>query len=257
MSFLTELRILLIDARIALRDVPGFDDDPLRPRLEQAIRDISEYVMPPPAASTKTTAQQVALAWQTASRVLKLSHPPLYDELAAKVMALLDERELVEPVTELLQLDAQVKKLDAQVKKLEAGQKSFQSRLSELTKESGDVQQRLDQLYQVLEAAVPQPLAADDPQALALKRVEALAAGGGKKALAGKAPAVPVEGPVPTRAILDAVAAGARPFSREQREWCVAECLALTGWQFTPIELIERGDPWLAQQLLAAPNVPD
>jgi hypothetical protein len=250
MSFLTELRILLIDARIALRDVPGFDDDPLRPRLEQAIRDISEYVLPPPAANTKTTAQQVALAWQTASRVLKLSHPPLYDELAAKVMALLDERELVEPVTELLQLDAQVKKL-------EAGQKSLQSRLLELTKKSGDVQQRLDQLYQVLEAAVPQSLAADDPQALALKRVEALAAGGGKKARAGKAQAVPVEGPVPTRAILDAVAAGARPFSREQREWCVAECLALTGWQFTPIELIERGDPWLAQQLLAAPNVPD
>jgi hypothetical protein len=250
MSFLTELRILLIDARIALRDVPGFDDDPLRPRLEQAIRDISEYVLPPPAANTKTTAQQVALAWQTASRVLKLSHPPLYDELAAKVMALLDERELVEPVTELLQLDAQVKKL-------EAGQKSLQSRLLELTKKSGDVQQRLDQLYQVLEAAVPQSLAADDPQALALKRVEALAAGGGKKARAGKAQAVPVEGPVPTRAILDAVAGGARPFSREQREWCVAECLALTGWQFTPIELIERGDPWLAQQLLAAPNVPD
>lgn len=250
MSFLTELRILLIDARIALRDVPGFDDDPLRPRLEQAIRGISEYVMPPPAASTKTTAYQVALAWQTASRALKLSHPPLYDELAAKVMALLDERELVEPVTELLQLDAQVKKL-------EAGQKSFQSRLSELTKKSGDVQQRLDQLYQVLDAAVPQTLSADDRQALALKRVEALAAGGGKKARAGKAPAVPVEGPVPTRAILDAVATGARPFSREQREWCVAECLALTGWQFTPIELIERGDPWLAQQLLAAPNVPD
>lgn len=250
MSFLTELRILLIDARIALRDVPGFDDDPLRPRLEKAIRDISEYVMPPPAASTKTTAQQVALAWQTASRGLKLSHPPLYDELSTKVMSMLDERELVEPVTELLQLDAQVKKL-------EAGQKSFQARLSELTKKSGDTQQRLDQLYQALGEAVPQTIAADDPQALALKRVAALAAGGGKKGVAGKTPAAPVEGPVPTRAVLEAVAGSTRPFSREQREWCVAECLALTGWQFTPIELIERGDPWLAQQILAAPNVPE
>jgi hypothetical protein len=252
MSFLNELRILLIDARIALRDVPGFDDDPLRPRLEQAIRDISEYVMPPPAASTKTTAQQVALAWQTASRALKLSHPPLYDELAAKVMGLLNERELVEPVTELLQLDAQVKKL-------EAGQKSFQSRLAELSKKSGEAQQRLEQLYQALATAVPQPIPEPEPQALALKRLELLLAQGPRPSAAGgrAAPAAaPVEGPVPSRAVLEAVVAGGRAFSREQREWCVAECLALTGWQFTPIELIERGDPWMAQQILAAPNAP-
>jgi hypothetical protein len=253
MSFLNELRILLIDARIALRDVPGFDDDPLRPRLEQAIRDISEYVMPPPAASTKTTAQQVALAWQTVSRALKLSHPPLYDELAAKVMGLLNERELVEPVTELLQLDAQVKKL-------EAGQKSFQSRLAELTRKSGEAQQRLEQLYQALATAVPQPIPEPEPQALALKRLELLLAQGPRPGAAGSrgaaAPAAPVEGPVPTRSGLEAVVANARPLSREQREWCVAECLALTGWQFTPIELIERGDAWLAQQILASPNPP-
>lgn len=252
MSFLNELRILLIDARIALRDVPGFDDDPLRPRLEQAIRDISEYVMPPPAASTKTTAQQVALAWQTASRALKLSHPPLYDELAAKVMGLLNERELVEPVTELLQLEAQVKKL-------EAGQKSFQSRLAELSKKSGEAQQRLEQLYQALASAVPQPIPEPEPQALALKRLELLLAQGPRPAAAGgraAAAAAPVEGPVPSRAVLEAVVAGGRGFSREQREWCVAECLALTGWQFTPIELIERGDAYLAQTLLAAPNCP-
>jgi hypothetical protein len=250
MSFLVTLRSLLIDLRFALRNaLPAFDDDPLRARLDQAIREVSEFVMPPPAANTKTTAQQVALAWQTATRGLKLSHPELYDELGRKVMVLLDERELVEPVTELLQLEAQVKKL-------EAGGKSFQQRLSEMSKKAGEAQQRLEQLYQALAAAVPQPLPGAEPQALALQRLEALAAGKRAGPGAARAPAAPVEGPVPDRAVLDAVAANARPFSREQREWCVAECLALTGWQFTPIELIERGDPWMAQQILASPNAP-
>ena len=146
MSFLNELRILLIDARIALRETRADEDeDPLWTRLEKAIRDISTYVLPPPAANTKTTAQQVALAWQTVCRGVKLTHPELYDELAGKVMRLLDEKELVEPVTELLQLEAQVKKL-------EAGQKAFETRMAELGGKAGDAQARLDQL-----ALVEQP----------------------------------------------------------------------------------------------------
>jgi hypothetical protein len=255
MSFLNELRILLIDARIALRDVPGVEDEPLWARLEQAIRRISEEVMPPPAPSTKTTAQQVALAWQTASRGLKHSHPALYDELASKVMVLLDERELVEPVTELLQLEAQVKQL-------EASRKAFETRMAELGRKAGEAQQRLEQLYQALAGAAPPVPPGADAQATALQQLEALRAhgggsgsGGGRKGRGAAAP-VASESPIPTRVVLDAVAAGTRPFTREQREWSVAECLALTGWQFTPIELIERGDPWLAQQLLAAPNAP-
>lgn len=253
MSFLNDLRILLIDARIALRDVPGIGDQPIWARLEQAIRRISEEVMPPPAPSTKTTAQQVALAWQTVCRGLKLSHPPLYDELAKKVMNLLDERELVEPVNELLQLEAQVKQL-------EAGKKSFEARMAELSRKATEAQQRLEQLYQALAAAAPPVPPAADPQATALLQLEAVRASGPRRAAkpgAASAAAPPApESPIPTRGVLEAVASGARPFSREQREWSVAECLALTGWQFTPIELIERGDPWLAQQLLAAPNAP-
>lgn len=255
MSFLNELRILLIDARIALREVPGIEDEPVWSRLEQAIRRISEEVMPPPAPSTKTTAQQVALAWQTVSRSLKLSNPALYDELAKKVMGLLDERELVEPVTELLQLESQVKQL-------EASKKAFETRMAELGRKAGEAQQRLEELYQALAGVAPPTPPGADAQATALQQLEALRAGsnsgnagGSGRARAAAAPVVS-EGPIPTRAVLDAVASGARPFSREQREWSVAECLTLTGWQFTPIELIERGDPWMAQQLLAAPNAP-
>jgi hypothetical protein len=256
MSLLTELRTLLIDARIALRDAnPAFDEDPLRPRLEQAIRDISEYVMPPPASNTKTTAAQVALAWQTVCRGLKLSDAKLYDELAAKVMSLLDEKELVEPVTELLQLDTQVRQL-------EASQKSAQTRLTEQTRSNGELRKKLDQLYQALAAAVPAADPTADPHTQALARLDEALAGGGRKLASGKpgagakaAPAVP-EGPVPDRRVLEAVGAGQRPFTREQRDWSAAECLVLTGWQYTPLELIEKGDAWMAQQILASPGAP-
>lgn len=253
MSFLIELRTLLIEARMALRGASEeFDEDPLRAKLDQALRDINEYVLPPPATTTKTTTQQVALAWQTVCRGLKLSHPELYDELAKKVMNLLDERELVEPVTELLQLDAQVKQLEAKLK-------SLQNRQAERDKKAAEVQARLEQLYAALAEARPEPAMAPDAQALALQRIAALVASGPSRASGGKAgakrAAAPAENPVPDRAVLEAVAAQQRPFTKEQREWSVAECLALTGWQFTPIELIEKGDAWMAQRLIAAPNV--
>ena len=250
MSFPAELRTLLLDARIALRGIPNFDEDPLRARMEQAILNLNDYVLPPKSASTKTTAQQVALAWQTVCRGLKHSHPELYDELAAKVMILLDEKELVEPVTELLQLEAQVKQLEAK-------QKPLQTRLNDASKKVTDVLAKLEQLYLALAGAAPQILDPADPQLLALKRIETLVhhpapARGGKKTSARAE--VPAEDPIPNRAVLEAVATEQRKFTKEQREWSVAECLALTGWQFTPVELIEKGDPWMAQQLLAAQN---
>jgi hypothetical protein len=246
MSLLNELRLVLIDARIALRDhMDGFDDDPLRARMDQAIHDITEYVMPPPSATTKTTAAQVALAWQTASRSLKMTHPPIYDELATKVMGLLDEKELVEPVTELLQLGEQVKKL-------EASQKTLQGRITELGKKGSDAQMRIEQLYQALATAVPKQNG-PDPQALALARLEALVAKAQPPAetMSSARPAMSAaDSATPSRERLALVAAGNGAFSREQREWVIAECMTLTGWQFTPLELIEKGDVWMAQQML-------
>jgi hypothetical protein len=255
MTQITELRALLLDARIALRSaLPGFDEDPLRARLEQTLLNLTEQLVPPTGsgANTKTTAQQVALAWQTVCRGLKLSQPALYDELAAKVMSLLDERELVEPVAELLQMEAQVKQMETR-------QKALQNRLTEKDRKAAEIQERLDQLYQALATAAPEITAAPDAQALALMRVAALVA----TPRANTAPsgakveaAPPPDAPVPDRRVLEAVQSGVRPLSPAQREWCVAECLALTGWQFTPVELIERGDAWMAEQILAAPNAP-
>lgn len=46
------------------------------------------------------------------------------------------------------------------------------------------------------------------------------------------------------------VAAGQRPLSVGQREWCVGEAMVLTGFAHDPIELIARGDAALAQLVL-------
>ena len=51
---------------------------------------------------------------------------------------------------------------------------------------------------------------------------------------------------------LAAAAAGAATFTREQREWCVGEAMVLTGFQFTPVELLEKGDSHIAKLILQA-----
>lgn len=249
MTHINDLRALMLEARIALRTaLPDFDTNPLRARMEQAILNLTEQPAATPAPSGKTGAQQVALAWQTVCRGLKLSQPELYDELAKKVMNLLDERELVEPVAELLQLEAQVKQLEAR-------QKAVVARQVERDKKAAEVQARLEQLYAALAAARPEPMMAPDAQSLALQRIEVLAAGApsaGPRVPGRKGSVTPVVSPMPDRAVLEAVAAQKREFTKEQREWSVAECLALTGWEFTPLELIQKGDAWMAQQLLEA-----
>ena len=50
----------------------------------------------------------------------------------------------------------------------------------------------------------------------------------------------------------DLVAAGAGTLTKEQREWCVGEAMVVTGFQFTPVELIEKGDAAMARLILDA-----
>jgi len=50
--------------------------------------------------------------------------------------------------------------------------------------------------------------------------------------------------------VLELVKAGERSFSKAQREFAVAEAMIVTGWQYTPVELLERGERWLADLLL-------
>ena len=57
---------------------------------------------------------------------------------------------------------------------------------------------------------------------------------------------------VPGPDLLALVAAGAATLGKEQREWCVGEAMVLTGFQFTPVELIEKGDAAMARMILEA-----
>ena len=46
--------------------------------------------------------------------------------------------------------------------------------------------------------------------------------------------------------------AGAGGFTKEQREWSIGEAMVLSGFQFTPVELIAKGDRAIAQMIVDA-----
>ena len=55
------------------------------------------------------------------------------------------------------------------------------------------------------------------------------------------------ENRVPSPEVLATVMAGGRGFTNAQREWCVGEAMVLSGFAFTPMELIEQGDAKIAK----------
>jgi len=189
--------------------------------------------------NVKETSNQVALAWQTAARDLKFSHPTLYDQLSKKVMSKLGAKTLVDQVDELRQLEDTVGELK---KHQESAEKSRQA-----------VEIERDALLGALASAVPELSDGGDRIGVALARIDllkkqAVTGGGGG---AGKASAASVaaeeENRIPTAEVLGMVASGARRFTNAQREWCVGEAMVLSGFQLTPMELIEQGDAQIAK----------
>jgi hypothetical protein len=110
---------------------------------------------------------------------------------------------------------------------------------------------QLNTLQKALAAAAPEGSNAKDAQLAALARIEwLLVHGKPDPAAAAAAKAAEMDAPMPSRAVLEAVIAGTRKFTKEQLEFSVGESMVLTGWQMTPLELIEKGEQWLAQQVL-------
>jgi hypothetical protein len=110
---------------------------------------------------------------------------------------------------------------------------------------------QLNTLQKALAAAAPGGSNAKDAQVAALARIEWLAVNGTPDPdAAAAAKAAEMEAPMPSRAVLEAVIAGTRKFTKEQLEFSVGETMVLTGWQMTPLELIEKGEKWMAQQVL-------
>ncbi|MBY4597412.1 hypothetical protein K3217_18010 [bacterium BD-1] len=247
-----DLRPLLIDCRIELRKLArDFQKTELCERLDLAIQQVANASLAPAAApvneaapgtpSEKTqTVSQVALAWQTAARDLKFSDPAIHARLSEKVMRLLGARSLADPATEILQLEGMLKAAEQRIQQLEKAQQA--------------IEVERDALLGALASAVPSLRDAGDRLAVGLARVAWLKAEA-EKAASGSAPVKRAPEPqdtVPTPELLAAAAAGAVSLSKEQREWCVGEAMVVTGFQYTPVELIEKGDAAIARLILDA-----
>ena len=154
-------------------------------------------------------------------------------------------------------------RIDAIVKALEA-QNALIGRLrqdieeAEHTRDAANLARmrvfgQLNTLHKTLAAATPDFGGETDGevQHLALRRIEWMASRGGtdpNAALAAKE--AEMQAPMPGQAVLEAVIAGERRFTKAQLEFSVSEAIVLTGWEMTPLEIIERGEPWLAHLIL-------
>lgn len=211
-----DIRNLLLDCRTALRRaVRDFEDTPLADVLDDAIIRISREQEPPPpseAPLAKPHAQRIAYAWQAAARELRATHPEIHDLLSKRVFDRLGEEVLDDAQDEIDTLRERLRLREA-------------------------ANAKLAHELEHARAAVAAAAAAPPP-----------APGAG----AAPAAAAAAEDPhVPSRALLHAVAAGQATLSDDHRDWCVAEAMVLSGFQRTPVQLVEEGDAALAQRVLA------
>lgn len=246
-----QLRTLLIDCRIELRKlVREFHKTELCERLDVAVQSLASAegveldLKSPPTANTvreiKETSNQVALAWQMAARDLKFSNPALYDAMSKKVMTRLGTKTLVDQVDELKQLEDTADELKKQTASAEKAREAMEA--------------ERDTLLGALASAVPELADGGDRLGVALARIEWLKSqmskGGGQRSTASVVNEE--ENRVPSPEILAVVAAGTRKFTNAQREWCVGEAMVLSGFQLTPMELIEQGDAKIAKIITEA-----
>ncbi len=227
------LRNLLLDCRTALRRADAnFARSPLSEQLDDTIIGLGQHTQPELPEPETRTAQQVAYAWQSAARDLRFSHPDLHEKLQARVLQMLDVDVLLDPASEILALQGKVSQCEA--------------KLHDAVAELATLRQSLADAVPQLDGNVPAPEAAR----LRLRMlVESATRGGGLPKAAPKDPAnVGL-----SRQELDAVAAGTRALSREEREWCIGEAMVLSGFQQTPASLLAGGEAALARLILDTP----
>ena len=104
-----------------------------------------------------------------------------------------------------------------------------------------------------LATAVPQLGDGGDRLGVALARIDCLVTQATRVATAITPQTVAEEeSRIPSAELIAAIAAGARQFTQAQREWCVGEAMVLSGFEFTPMELIEQGDAHIARIIATA-----
>jgi hypothetical protein len=206
-----DIRNLLLDCRAALRrSDPGFGDTPLGEALDDAILGISRSLEPPPPS-------EVPAAKPHAQRIAYAWQAAARELRAShpEFHALLSKR-VFERLGEAVLDDA-----DDEIERLHA-------RIEALSEENAALRA----------APAPAPAAAGGTSAAA-------------QDFAFAQPQAPAADPhVPSRELLQAVADGRARLSDGHRDWCIAEALVLTGFERTPVQLLEDGDAGLVALVL-------
>jgi len=211
-----EIRNLLLDCRAALRRADRkFESTPLAEVLDDEIIRIGRESEPRPAAEepvAKPHALPIAYAWQAAARELRSSHPDVHELLSRRVHERLREKVVGSA-------DEEIDALRAQLEQNEASRARLEQEVAAVRMEL-DIARRSPAMAPdgIGAAGTPQP--ARDPR-------------------------------IPDQEQLRAVANGTAVLSDEHRDWCLAEAMVLTGFERTPVQLMEDGEAALAALILS------
>ena len=163
----------------------------------------------------------------------------------------------------LKRIDALAKALQAQAAQLSHARQEIED--AEHTRDAASLARmrvlgQLNTVHKALAAASADFAGGGDGDAQheALRRIEWLALRGVSDpgaALAAKE--AEMEAPMPSKAVLEAVIAGQRRFSKPQLEFSLSEAIVLTNWDMTPVEIMAKGEPWLAELILSHHAAPE
>jgi hypothetical protein len=188
------------------------------------------------------------------------AHGDLIEQLRAAILASVGETGRVAWLKQLDRLDVVTKAEDARVLRLRQDVETAEHDRDAEKLQRMRVLGQLNTLHKTIEAATPTFDGDDDgePQHVALRRVEWLArhAGTDPAAMAA-AREEELNAPMPGQTVLEAVIAGERQFTKAQLEFSLSEAMVLCGWELTPLEIMEKGEAWLAKLLLDHHNPSD
>jgi hypothetical protein len=181
------------------------------------------------------------------------AHADLIEQLRAAILASAGESGRVAWLKQLDRLDTVLKAEDQRVIRLRQDVENAERDRDTEKLQRMRVVGQLNTRQRTIEAATPTFDGDDDgePQHIALRRVEWLARRAGTDP-AAMAAALEEElnAPMPGQTVLEAVIAGKRQFTKAQLEFSLSEAMVLCGWELTPLEIMQKGEAWLAKLLL-------
>jgi acetyl/propionyl-CoA carboxylase alpha subunit len=177
----------------------------------------------------------------------------MIDQLRAAIVASAGESGRIAWLKQLDRLDTVLKAEDQRVIRLRQDVENAERDRDAEKLQRMRVVGQLNTLHKTIEAATPSYDGEDDgeSQHIALRRVEWLArrAGTDPQAMAA-AREEELNAPMPGQTVLEAVIAGERQFTKAQLEFSLSEAMVLCGWELTPLEIMQKGEAWLAKLLL-------